>query len=174
MALEDHTRDGSADSRLRPAISNRSEPELEGMTEGHTFDFRSAGSRPIRSADGRASPVVSRPPTAGSGHYGYSQRSEVSSSSSSAQMAGVKSPPIYLNGPAYAQESSSSSKFPSESHRPPPKPPHAPIHSFSRPLLSSSATAPLPKQSKTKLNLLNPMSLLLRRRSGQTLEQSIR
>lgn len=69
----------------------------------------------------------------------------------------LKSPPIVFMGPALREQKVSPSQFPSDSHRPAPKPPQT--ISFS----TVPKLAPAPKQSRNKLNLLNPMSLLKRR-----------
>jgi len=78
-------------------------------------------------------------------------------------------------GPMPHFENLSPSKFPSESHRVPPAPPQAAGSSPSPriPQVAVPQTQRIEKVEKygKKLNLRNPMSLLLRRRSGQVLEQ---
>ena len=85
-------------------------------------------------------------------------------------------------GPTGREMHTSPSKFPSESHRPPPRPPTQPpgvVHYFVGPpstasnfptLTAAPAPTPVQKQGKNKLTMLNPVSLFLRRRSGQGLE----
>jgi len=71
-------------------------------------------------------------------------------------------------------ENISPTRFPSESHRAPPRPPQ--LSTTSLPLRPPpSNVLPQPRMEKhekqgKKLNLRNPMSLLLKRRSGQVLE----
>lgn len=83
----------------------------------------------------------------------------------------VISPPT---APVPQLENLSPSKFPSESHRAPPMPPQLlpTSHSPRQPSVHVLPLQKIEKQEKhgKKLNLRNPMSLLLRRRSGQVLE----
>jgi hypothetical protein len=131
---------------------------------------------PFRPASNGASPVASRPHTS-------STFPKPSTGQPDPPPYDSKAPPIIFVGPS-REVQTSPSKFPSESHRPPPRPPsQSPVthHSFVGPQSLSkpphpaqpSAAAPLPpvqKQGKNKLTLLNPVSLFLRRRSGQGLE----
>lgn len=82
----------------------------------------------------------------------------------------IISPPT---APAIQLDNLSPSKFPSESHRAPPMPPQPlPALSPRQPVVHVLPIQKLERQEKhgKKLNLRNPMSLLLRRRSGQVLE----
>jgi hypothetical protein len=132
-------------------------------------DFRPTSSRlNTGNAGSSSSPSVSRPHTAGSSmKSNYQSTSSATSKGTAPDPNLMKSPPIVFMGPAFKEPITSPSKFPSESHRPPPRPPpQPPVHSFS----AVPKLGPAPKPPKHKLNLLNPMSLLLRRRSGPGLE----
>jgi hypothetical protein len=161
--VETNFRKDSQDSWVNPNFGN------EGFLgrESVMSDSRPTSSKQVpRSMENSSSPAISRPQTAGSSMRSHYQSSNSTMSRGAAPDPNtMKGPPIVFMGPALKEPITSPSKFPSESHRPPPRPPPPQVHSFT----TVPKLGPAPKPSKNKLNLLNPMSLL-KRRSGPGVE----
>ncbi|KAF2675260.1 hypothetical protein BT63DRAFT_420476 [Microthyrium microscopicum] len=189
------------ESRSRPTTAGSRSDQLSRPRTAPRDDSREAipsivthGATPRQNhrfdLDGNKSPPVSRPLTAASSLLSYTQHSDKSSATgSSIRSSSTFSHPMMMgqfNDPVQTSLSVSPSKFPTESHRPPPKPPsyapppvpqtqiHAPakVMDLNPPIPKHAPPPPPPpKVTKHKLNLRNPMSLLLKRRSAQNIPQ---
>ena len=158
-------RKDSQDSWVNPSV----EKDMAMQEESSPADaLRQTDSRhTTQNADYVSSPSIARPHTAGSSvRSGHPSSHTAFNRGLHPDSNTTKSPQIIYMGPSLKEPLASPSKFPSESHRPPPRPPQSSSHNFS----SVPKLGPAPKPSKNKLNLLYPMSLFLKRRSGPGVE----